>query len=197
MRLIDGVRSKSLLVVNYNRSCDYPGVRLSAGTVSSVFDRGGAVNEFAFIFSFFLFCFCDIAYYFIRNDKVIMKGIHSNINEICLQCTVICITFSICWSFGFVLVLLVLGTQPGGHSHMEVTGMSLETSLICILLLASRDVYFDKRMICFLSDLLLKAHQSQNHKEKHIISRTHRFYVIFKSSLYVILWYAFMNRLTV
>ena len=31
---------------------------------------------------------------------------------------------------------------------------SLETSLICILLSASRDVHFDKRMICFLSDLL-------------------------------------------
>ena len=31
---------------------------------------------------------------------------------------------------------------------------TLETSLICILLLASRDVHFDKRMICFLSDLL-------------------------------------------
>ena len=64
---------------------------------------------------------------------------------------------------------------------------SLETSLICILLLASRDVHFDKRMICFLSGLLQKAHHSQNHREKHIISRTQRFYVIFKSSLYVIL----------
>ena len=31
---------------------------------------------------------------------------------------------------------------------------TLETSLICILLLASRDVQFDKRKICFLSDLL-------------------------------------------
>ena len=31
---------------------------------------------------------------------------------------------------------------------------TLETSLICILLLTSRDVHFDKRMICFLSDLL-------------------------------------------
>ena len=30
----------------------------------------------------------------------------------------------------------------------------LKTSLICILLLASRNVHFDKRMICFLSDLL-------------------------------------------
>ena len=29
-----------------------------------------------------------------------------------------------------------------------------KTSLICILLLASRDVNFDKRMICFLIDLL-------------------------------------------
>ena len=73
----------------------------------------------------------------------------------------------------------------------------LETSLICILLSASRDVHFDKRMICFLSGLLWKAHHSLNHKEKHIITRTQRFYVIFKSSLYLILWYAFMNRLTV
>ena len=32
--------------------------------------------------------------------------------------------------------------------------VTLETSLVCILLLASRDVHFDKRMICFLSDLL-------------------------------------------
>ena len=32
--------------------------------------------------------------------------------------------------------------------------LTLETSLICILLLASRDVHFDKRMICFLSNLL-------------------------------------------
>ena len=37
----------------------------------------------------------------------------------------------------------------------KMDGMvALETSLICILLLASRDVHFDKRMICFLSDLL-------------------------------------------
>ena len=32
--------------------------------------------------------------------------------------------------------------------------LSLETSLICILLLVSRDVHFDKRMVCFLSGLL-------------------------------------------
>ena len=32
--------------------------------------------------------------------------------------------------------------------------ITLETSLICILLSASRDVHFNKRMICFLSDLL-------------------------------------------
>ena len=31
---------------------------------------------------------------------------------------------------------------------------SLETSLICFLLSVSRDVHFDKRMICFLSGLL-------------------------------------------
>ena len=32
--------------------------------------------------------------------------------------------------------------------------LTLETRLICILLLARRDVHFDKRMICFLSDIL-------------------------------------------
>ena len=32
--------------------------------------------------------------------------------------------------------------------------ITLETSLICILLSASRDVHFDKRMICLLSGLL-------------------------------------------
>ena len=31
---------------------------------------------------------------------------------------------------------------------------ALETSLICILLSARRDVHFDKGMICFLSGLL-------------------------------------------
>ena len=31
--------------------------------------------------------------------------------------------------------------------------LTLETSLLCILLSASRDVHFDKRMICFLSGL--------------------------------------------
>ena len=41
-----------------------------------------------------------------------------------------------------------------------------------------------KKRICFLSGLLWKAHQSQNYKEKHIISRTQRFYVIFKASFY-------------
>ena len=35
-----------------------------------------------------------------------------------------------------------------------VSCVTLETSLKCILLLASRDVHFDKRMICFLGDLL-------------------------------------------
>ena len=35
-----------------------------------------------------------------------------------------------------------------------IGGLSLETSLICILLSASRDVHFEKRMICFLSGLL-------------------------------------------
>ena len=35
--------------------------------------------------------------------------------------------------------------------------ITLETSFICILLSASRDVYFDKRMACFLSSLLQKA----------------------------------------
>ena len=32
--------------------------------------------------------------------------------------------------------------------------VSLETSLICILLSASRDVHFNKRMMCYLSGLL-------------------------------------------
>ena len=35
-----------------------------------------------------------------------------------------------------------------------VQRVTLETSLICILLSASRDVHFEKRMICFLSGLL-------------------------------------------
>ena len=38
--------------------------------------------------------------------------------------------------------------------EIEKYELSLETSLICILLSASRDVHFDKRMICFLSVLL-------------------------------------------
>ena len=102
----------------------------------------------------------------------------------------------------FILISFMAGTcQEYSFSFLPVVSrwndVTLETSLICILLLASRDVHFDKRMICFLSDLLWKAQQSQNHKEKHIISRTHRFYVFLKSSLFVILWYAFMNRWTV
>ena len=44
---------------------------------------------------------------------------------------------------------------------------------------------------------ILKSTSEPNHKGMHIISRTQRFYVNFKSSLYLILWYAFMNRLTV
>ena len=96
-------------------------------------------------------------------------------------------------------VLIKFQINQNGRSNTENNGFSLtlKTSLICILLSGSRDVHFDKRMICFLSGLFWKAHQSQNHKGKHIISRIQRFYVIFKSSLYVILWYAFMNRLTV
>ena len=39
-------------------------------------------------------------------------------------------------------------------SYIITCSCTLETSLICILLLASRDVHFDKRMIYFLSDLL-------------------------------------------
>ena len=85
--------------------------------------------------------------------------------------------------------------------HDEYT---LGTGLIRILLSTSRDVHFEKkndrlqRMICSYKVVCCKkkAHQSQNHKEKHI-SRTQIFYVIFKSSLYVILWYSFMNRLSV
>ena len=52
------------------------------------------------------------------------------------------------------------------------------------------------------NDMLLKwsiVKQTSEPKpqRRHIISRTHRFYVVFKSSLYVILWYAFINRLAV
>ena len=36
---------------------------------------------------------------------------------------------------------------------LPIMSLTLETSLICILLSASRDVHFDKRMICFLSGL--------------------------------------------
>ena len=61
---------------------------------------------------------------------------------------------------------------------------------MCILLSASRDVHFDKRMICFC--LLWKAHQRQHHKEKHHPKNT-VLLCDFKSSLYIILWYAFMN----
>ena len=57
---------------------------------------------------------------------------------------------------------------------------TLETSLICILLTASRNVYVNKRMICLLIGLFYKAHQSQNHKEKQIICRTQCFYLILK-----------------
>ena len=48
------------------------------------------------------------------------------------------------------------GDLDGGQRSSEVKWgkLSLETSLICILLSASRDVHFDKRMICFLSGLL-------------------------------------------
>ena len=41
----------------------------------------------------------------------------------------------------------------------------------------SDDVLFDEILICFLSGLLLKAYQSSNHKEKHIISKTQCYYV--------------------
>ena len=43
---------------------------------------------------------------------------------------------------------------------------------------------------------IVKCTSEPKPQKKHIISRTHRSYVIFKSSFYVILWYAFMNRLT-
>ena len=39
------------------------------------------------------------------------------------------------------------------NSGISIFVLTLETSLICILLSASRDVHFDKRMICFLSGL--------------------------------------------
>ena len=40
------------------------------------------------------------------------------------------------------------------HVLRSCFGRLLETSLICYLLSASRDVHFDKRMICFLNGLL-------------------------------------------
>ena len=49
----------------------------------------------------------------------------------------------------------------------------------------------------FLKWSTVKSTSEPNHKEKHIIPRPQSFYLIFKSSLYVILWYAFMNRLPV
>ena len=73
---------------------------------------------------------------------------------------------------------------------------TLEISLICILLSASRDVYFDKKWYASWV-VYCKKHVRAKPQEKHIISRTQGFYVIFKSPLFVILWYAFMNRLTV
>ena len=39
----------------------------------------------------------------------------------------------------------------------KIHNESLETSLICILLSASRDVHFDKRMICFFKWSILKS----------------------------------------
>ena len=41
---------------------------------------------------------------------------------------------------------VIKGSQSGQRSNFQ---KSLETSLIWILLSASRDVHFDKRMICF------------------------------------------------
>ena len=43
---------------------------------------------------------------------------------------------------------------PTAFTATKIILVSLETSLICILLSASRDVHFEKRMICFLSALL-------------------------------------------
>ena len=48
----------------------------------------------------------------------------------------------------------ILLKQTGEYCSMLKELETLETSLICILLSASRDVHFDKRMICFLSSLL-------------------------------------------
>ena len=47
---------------------------------------------------------------------------------------------------------LQMDTCMGGTSKFPAAH-PLEISLICILLSASRDVHFDKRMICFLSGL--------------------------------------------
>ena len=56
-----------------------------------------------------------------------------------------------CWIN--VLRTFVQSNHLSASSHCW-RHVSLETSLICILLLASLNVHFDKRMICFLSDLL-------------------------------------------
>ena len=44
--------------------------------------------------------------------------------------------------------------QKRAVNWTEIKEHALETSLICILLSASRDVHFDKTMICFFSCLL-------------------------------------------
>ena len=44
----------------------------------------------------------------------------------------------------------------------------LETTLICILLSASRDVYFDKRMVCFLSALKSTSESKLQRKAYHL-----------------------------
>ena len=97
----------------------------------------------------------------------------------------------------FVFIICIKSIHWGSHTSglivyrddMRYMSFTLETSLICILLSASHDVHFDKRQKndILLKCLLLKADHSQINKEKHVILRTQCFYVIFKSSLYVIL----------
>ena len=59
-----------------------------------------------------------------------------------------------CFKSSFMYSGVKLWNDLDNEIRHSVNVQTLETSLICIFLLASRDVHFDKRMICFLSDLL-------------------------------------------
>ena len=97
-----------------------------------------------------------------------------------------------------------LGTGGGGRGAESLNILSggagvsftLEISLICILLLASRDVHFWQKNDMLLKWTIVKSTAEPKPREACHLKDTW-LYVIFKSSLYVLLWYAFMNRLTV